>query len=124
MFYKEVVSSTVLPVSSAQAQLKTNELEEMFANYLFSKGQTYYNTYRATLLQSNSTFLKNLFDGIDNSYREKITDDQKRAVLRLVISSIINQIKILEEIVGEVDNEALNAIICGVVMKQMKSVFS
>jgi hypothetical protein len=123
MFYKEVPSSSVLPVSSVQVQLNTGELESMFVNYLFSKGQPYYNTYKATLLQSNSTFLKNLFDGIDNSYKEKIKDDQTRTVLRLVISSIINQIKILEEIIGTVDNEALNAIICGVVMKQMKTIF-
>lgn len=123
MFYKEVPASSVLPNPITPASINPNDLETVFVNYLFSKGSSYYNTYRTAILQSNSTFLKNLFDGINNSFKEKIVDDQKKVILQLAISSIINQIKILEEIAGEVDSETLNAVICGVVMKQIKSIF-
>lgn len=123
MFYKEVPASSVLPNSITPGSINPNDLEAVFVNYLFNKGSSYYNTYKTTVLQSNSTFLKNLFDGINNSFKEKMVDDQKKVILQLVILSIINQIKILEEITGEVDNETLNAVICGVVMKQIKSIF-
>lgn len=124
MFYRDVNSSTVMPISSTEVSVSLDPIETFFVEYFFKKGQTAFQEYKSSFIQSNSTFLKDLFGNFSSVIKNKNLDDKQRLYLGLIISSIQSQLLLLEEILGEVDAETLNAVIAGTVNKHIKKYFS
>jgi hypothetical protein len=127
MFYKEVPSSSVALVSSAQINFSNESytsLESLFVNYFFSKGAQHLSTYKGAQLRSSSTFLKNIFDNLLSTLLNDTTNERDKIILRLAISTITNQLKLIEELGCQIDNETLNAIICGTVIRQIKTILN
>lgn len=124
MIYREVPSSTILPLSSQPASFSFTDLENYFDSFFYQQGQQLYNEYRKAYLQSNSTFLKDLFKAIKESLRDSPLNERDRFLLSLLIDSLTNQILILEEFFKEKRPETLNAIISGILIKKIKKIFS
>jgi DNA-binding transcriptional regulator GbsR (MarR family) len=124
LYYNEVPASSIMAVSAVPESFSVDPFEKFFANHFFSKGQNYYNTFKSASVKSNTTFIKDLFNNLkDGIYEDNLTD-QQRVVLTLLITSMVNQIKVLEEMFKELDNEKLNAIICGTFFRYLKKYFS
>lgn len=124
MLYREVISSQVQPVSSIEEKVQINPVEQLFVDFFFKKGQQNYQEYKSAFIQSNSTFLKDLFNNINNIFKNKNLDEQQRLYLTLIISSIQNQLMLLEEVLGKIDNDSFNAAVAGTVLRHIKKYFS
>jgi len=124
MIYREVNATTVPPVSTINTDAPLNSIEPILSQFFFSKGQDYFKYYKACRVKSNSTFLKDLFANIDSTLKERKLSEKEINLLNLTISTIINQIKILEELFGQVDVNILNAIICGTLSKHITKYIS
>lgn len=124
MIYREVNATVVPPVSTNNTDTPLGTIEPILSQFFFSKGQDYYRYYKSCRVRSNSTFLKDLFTNIDSTLKEKKLSEKEINLLNLTISTITNQIKILEEIFGQIDNNILNAIICGTLSKHITKYIS
>ena len=124
MIYREVPSSTILPLSSTAPSFSYADLESYFDNHFYKQGPQLYSEYKRALLQANGTFLKDLFKIINESIRDDSLNERDRFLTSLLVESIRNQILILEEFFKEKKPEALNAIISGITIKKLKKLFS
>jgi hypothetical protein len=120
MLYRDVPSSFVQPISSVQENGSIEPLEVLFNNYFFKKGQQSYQEYKSSSMQSNSTFLKDLFNNISSIIKNKNLDEKERLHLTLIINSIQNQLILLEETIGKIDIDSLNAAIAGTFLRHIK----
>ena len=124
MIYRDVNSSTVMPISSYEEGVSFDNIEKFFTNYFFKKGPTAYQEYKSSFMQSNSTFFKDLFNNFNSTIKNKNLNDEQKLYLNLIISSIQNQLLLLEDILGKTDVDTLNAIISGTFSKHIKKHFS
>jgi ABC-type uncharacterized transport system ATPase component len=124
MFYRDVNSSAVMPISSTDVSVSIDPIESFFVDYFFKQGHSTYQEYKSSFIQSNSTFLRDLFNNFSSTIKNKNLDEKQRIYLGLIISSIQNQLLLLEEIIGNIDPETLNAVIAGTVNKHIKKYFS
>jgi hypothetical protein len=124
MLYREVVSSSVLPLSAYADRMSVSDLESFFDNFFYSKGPEINQAYKRAALQSNSTFLKDIFKIIGENLKDKTEDQKEKLLISLIINTINNQLLMLEEMIKENNSDTVNAIICGVVLKKIKLLFS
>lgn len=120
MIYRDVISSTVMPISSIEPGSSIEPIESLFNNYFFKKGQQNYQEFKSAVMQSNSTFMKDLFGNISSIIKNKNIDEQQRLYLTLIVSSIQNQLILLEELLGKIDIDSLNASIAGTFLRHIK----
>jgi hypothetical protein len=123
IYYNEVPASTIVGVSAAPEVFTVDPFERFFANYFFNKGQSYYNTFKSASVKSNTTFLKDLFSNLKDVIGEEGLTDQQKVILTLLMASIVNQIKIIEEVFKDLDAEKLNAVTCGTFYRYLKKYF-
>lgn len=124
IYYNEVPSSSIMAVSSTPEAFSIDPIEKFLTNYFFNKGQNYYNTFKSASVKSNTTFLKDLFNNLKDNIGEESLTDQQRIVLTLLMTSITNQIKIIEEMFKDMDGEKLNAVISGTFFRYLKKYFT
>jgi hypothetical protein len=124
MIYREVASSSIMPLSAADTNFTVTELEKLFATYFYLKGPDYFNNFKSASFQSNSTFLKDLFNNINKVIKDRNIDEKQRLFINLSVSTIVNQLTLIEEVFSDIDNETLNAVICGCLIKHLKKYFS
>ena len=124
MLYREINATTIPPVSTFKSEAQLSTIDSILSQFFFEKGQNYYNQFKASRMKSNSTFLKDLFSNLDSSIKESKLSEREINLLNLTISTITNQIKILEELFGQLDTNTLNAIICGTLSKHITKYIS
>jgi hypothetical protein len=124
MIYKEVPSSSILPLSTYSANLDIGSIEKFFNDFFYFNGPENYNDYKTAVFLANTSFLKDVMTSIIRTVKEKDLPDDKKVALNLISSSLMSQISLLEELFKSVDYKLFNALICAAFVKHIKKYFS
>lgn len=124
MIYKEVPSSSILPLSTYSANLDVGSIEKFFNDYFYFNGPENYNDYKTAVFLANTTFLKDVMTSITRTVKDKDIPDDKKVALKLISDTLLNQITLLEELFKAVDYKLFNALICAAFIKHIKKYFS